>query len=296
MCSAWCRVRLVDLALLTTLINGFACKSVGGAAPNDASGGGGGVDGDKGGAGGAGGADVRTGGADGGGDLGAGSPDGRADSGEGGADGPTVLSFALPTKMYLFDARQWQVPAGNAVAVSCGAGQLIADCCNPPAPLSKPDCMAAPLACDVGVCTVHVKLSTGQSIALRQEVPSLAGLAGAPLVGFSLSTWAYAATSTLDVELPPLALYLAPIGVTDPADPSATKVGTMPAIAAGATVGGSITKEPNADATFAAFGQAFGTPFNLIAATTVLVPSGSPTPSGRVSITVTGRAMATIAP
>ena len=76
--------------------------------------------------------------------------------------------------------------------------------------------------------------------------------------------------------------------VTDPADPSAKKFGTVPGVAAGMTASGDVVKEPGADDLFIMYGHDFGTPFNFIAATTVVIPSGTQV-SGMVDVTISGK-------
>jgi hypothetical protein len=206
------------------------------------------------------------------------------------------VSFELPAKSYAFNASQWHLPASTP-AIPCGAGQVITDCCNPPAlpGVTKPNCAVTPLACDAGVCTAHITISVANPVDLKQEVPVLANVNNQSLANISLGTLTYAVTNTLNVKLPALELYLAPDGITDAKDPSAIKFGTVPEIPAMTPANGDVVKEPDADATFAMFGHAISTPFNFIATTTVVIPSGSPTPTGMVSITVNGTVTAKLA-
>jgi hypothetical protein len=50
--------------------------------------------------------------------------------------------------------------------------------------------------------------------------------------------------------------------------------------------------DPNGQAAFSQYASHFTTPFMLIAHTTMVVPSGSPPPSGKVDVTVTGKVSA----
>jgi hypothetical protein len=203
------------------------------------------------------------------------------------------LSFDLPTKMYSFDTQMWNLPMGGFPAVPCGAGQLVMDCCAPPAPLPQPNCAMTPLACDEGLCALHQPVTVVQKMNLGQEVPQLRSLSGQRLVNVSISQIRYTVNSTLNVDMPPVALYLAPDGVSDPNDPQAKRFGTVPTTAAGAmNVAGMVELEPDAEQTFAGYAADFATPFNFIATTTVVVVSGSPVPSGRVDISVTGQVSA----
>ena len=58
------------------------------------------------------------------------------------------IKFNLPPRMYSFDSSTFNVPAGITGEVPCGAGQIVTDCCNPPAPLPAPDCSANPITCE----------------------------------------------------------------------------------------------------------------------------------------------------
>jgi hypothetical protein len=161
-----------------------------------------------------------------------------------------------------------------------------------------PDCSMTMLACEANamgkdVCTAVVTVSQSQSMNLGQEVPQLQGAAG--LGNLSINQISYTvADNSLNVDLPPVTLYLAPSGVSDPNDASAKKFGTVPAIAAGTTPAGTVTLEPDAAATFSSFTHTLSMPFNLIASTVVHVPSGSPVPSGKIDLSVTGKLSASL--
>ncbi|MDB4979901.1 MAG: hypothetical protein JWM82_653, partial [Myxococcales bacterium] len=79
-------------------------------------------------------------------------------------------------------------------------------------------------------------------------------------------------------------------------DPAAIKLGTVPSIPAGQTSTGPIVRQPDADATLASFASPLGRSFNILVGTTIVVPSGSPTPAGHLSLSVTGSVAATLAP
>ena len=124
---------------------------------------------------------------------------------------------------------------------------------------------------------------------LKMEVPALMNVSSQSLADITLESLSYDVNNTSNLAIPAIELYLAPVGVTDPSDPMAQKFGTVPAIAANSTASGDVVKEPGADDLFIMYGHNFGTPFNFIATTTVVVPSGSPTPMGMITVTVTGK-------
>src|SRR3954451_23789249 len=93
------------------------------------------------------------------------------------------IKFNLPPRMYSFDSSSFGVPAGISGEVPCGAGQIVTDCCNPPAPLPAPDCSANPITCehnetgsDDGMA--EAKVAQSQTINLWHDVQQLSGLTG----------------------------------------------------------------------------------------------------------------------
>jgi hypothetical protein len=190
----------------------------------------------------------------------------------------TKVTFELPAKHYTFNSQGLTLPPGANQKVTCGAGGMIATC-------------PAPLACDDGVCSAHVPATTVQKMDLSKDVPALAGHQS--IADVTLERLHYDVVSTANVAIPAITLYLAPQTVTDPNDPSATKFGTVPAIPAGMSVSGEVEKEPNADAIFTMFGHDLANPFNLIATTTIVIPTGT-TPMGMVDLTINGTIAAKI--
>jgi hypothetical protein len=206
----------------------------------------------------------------------------------------TETSFDLPPRMYSFDASTFNAPSGIASEVPCGVAPVV-DCCNPTPPLPAPDCSATPLTCEQNengmmVCTATVPVSQASMINLGQEVPQLSGFTG--VVNIKIKRIGYTVTTnTLNVDLPDVVLYLAAQGVTDPADPSARKFGTLPAILAGTTAVGDVILETNAGEVFNSFAQNLATPFNVIAATTLRVTHS---PTGKIDLTISGKLAASL--
>lgn len=187
----------------------------------------------------------------------------------------TKVTFDLPTKHYVFAA-----PAGlPATKVPCGAGTPLATC---------PAVGAYTATCDDNVCTAHVPVQTSQTVNLKSEVPQLSSVNTQTLADITLERMSYTVVNSTTVAIPTIDLYLAPQNVTDPADHSAKKFGTVPGVAAGMTASGDVVKEPGADDLFIMYGHDFGTPFNFIAATTVVIPSGTQV-SGMVDVTISGK-------
>jgi hypothetical protein len=209
----------------------------------------------------------------------------------------TKVTFDLPPKTYSFDSAQAGLPTAATPVVHCGSPDNIAtmtvmDCCNPPAPLPKPNCVTNPVVCEAGVCTLEQPVTVSQTMNLKAEVGVLQSVNSQSLVDISLQSLHYVAANTLTIDVPPIDLYLAPGTVTDWKDPAAMKFGSVPALAHGMPADGDVILDDGSDALFAKYGHDFGTPFNFIAKTTISVPSGAAPPQGAITITVTGKVSA----
>jgi hypothetical protein len=205
------------------------------------------------------------------------------------------VTFDLPPQKVSFDLASYHLPAGNTVPVPCGDGQLVADCCHPPAGLPTVDCTATPLLClpnqGTNVCTAEVTATQSTTVDLSNVDPRL--MSAKSLANITINRISYTVDSnSLNTDLPPATIYLAPHGVTDPGDMNAKKFGTLPSSPAGTTPTGNVTLEPAAAATFSSFTRDLSMSFNLIVKATLDIPSGAPVPSGAVQITVTGKLQA----
>jgi hypothetical protein len=204
------------------------------------------------------------------------------------------LIFDLPMKTYSLDSASFGSFPANTPAIPCGTGTLVADCCNPPAPLPNPQCSAQRSAACEGsptkVCALHQQVTIVQKMDFRKDVAQLMGVSQNHLANLTLQELNYAVTqNTLNVAVPTLHLYLAPATVTTLPSAEAVEFGTVDMIPAGQMPTGSVVKASDADATFETFASDLTVPFNLLVGTTVVVPSGQPTPSGKLSVTITGK-------
>jgi hypothetical protein len=193
------------------------------------------------------------------------------------------LTFDLPAKMYHF-ATPAGAPSGNVPQIACTSNP---DCC-----MSPIDCTATPLTCDGANCQLQFTVTVSNAINLASEVPKLQTLSNQSLVDVTVSGITYMVASTLNVGLPPVTIYLAPMGVTDPTSPQAMRFGTVPSTPAGFSGSGSVVLDSSGQQAFAMYAQDFRTPFNFIATTTIVMPAGAPIPNGTVDITVNGHIQA----
>ncbi len=187
----------------------------------------------------------------------------------------TKLTFDLPPRTYTFDTASFNLPAGSTTAVPCGGSNAVQTC-------------PSPTVCLASVCTLEQPVGVYSTINLKMDAPELSSLSDQHLANVTLESLRYSAVSTLNVASPPFDLYLAASGVTNSNSAMAMKFGTIPAVPAGATQSGDIVKTAAADSLFSTYATNFATPFNVIAQATVIVPSGSPIPTGKIVLTITG--------
>jgi hypothetical protein len=200
----------------------------------------------------------------------------------------TRLTFDLPTETYTFDTAQWNIPpALQGAAFPSIACTTDNDCCTLGGAAGL-DCATTKLACQSGSCAAELPESQATSIDLATDVmPSLSQFTS--LVSISISRITYTVRSnSLNVDIPPLSIYLAPDGVTDPTDSRAQLFGTVPSIAAKDTPTGNVQLVSNAASVFQTFTGNLSTPFEIITAATVVIGAGTPVPTGAITIDVTG--------
>jgi len=201
----------------------------------------------------------------------------------------TTVTYALPEKSYTFNTASagWTAPPGTYPAISCGAGGVVADCCQG-LPGASIDCNTTPLVCDQGICTLQFDVQVAQAVDLRTEVPALQSLSSQSLADIYISKLQYDVKNMLNIALPEVDLFLAPQNVMSASDPAAAKFATIPSVAALSSGKGDAVLEANSRQVFRPYAQSFGTPFNFIARATVKVPPGSPTPTGSAMVGVSG--------
>jgi len=153
-------------------------------------------------------------------------------------------------------------------------------------------CPSSGYCCENSVCVLEFPIDQSQTINLKMQVPSLSSLSGQTLATISISKVTYTIASTMNVDLPPVDVFIAPSNVTSASDPAAQKFGSIPKSPANMTTTGNMTLDPNGGAVFSQYATAFSVPFNFIAHATMIVRPGDPIPSGAVTATVTGKVSA----
>lgn len=191
------------------------------------------------------------------------------------------ITVDLPSQTYTFDTSMWGSPPVTTLpSVPCTSDS---DCSTAAAVVNW---SAATLVCASSVCEAQVPEAVSTTVSLAGQ-PGLSQTAS--LAKITISSISYmVSNNTMNVDLPPFTLYLAPSGVTDPTDTRAKAFGTVPSIPAGMDPSGQVQLMADSAATFEMFTGNISVPFNLIASTTVDIPGGSPIPSGKITVTVTG--------
>jgi hypothetical protein len=210
------------------------------------------------------------------------------------------ISFDLPARSYSFDTQQtgWNTATTSKFSmtvpsVGCGAD---ADCCSQAVTLAGLDCSS--IICDPvsSTCAFTVTVETPpQEVNLRAQAPELSGLSGQSLADVTVSQITYdVTTNTMNVDLPSVDLFVAPKDVTSTSDPSASLFATVPVIPKGTTTdpplrSHKVKLDAAGQQALIGFAHDFATPFVFLSRTRVVVPGGTPVPSGALSLTINGR-------
>lgn len=205
----------------------------------------------------------------------------------------TKVSFDLPAQSYRFDTAQagWKTPpAASSTTVPFIPCTADMDCCSMLVGSLGIDCSA--LICDgtSGSCAFAVTVEAPpQQVDLKQSVPS--SLSSQSVIDITVGQITYDVTeNSMNVDLPPVQLFIADDGATSTADPSAVLFGTLLSIPKGKTsTGGKVTLAPGAAGAFINIGHHLGTPFTFLARSRVVVPGGAPIPMGALGLTIKGR-------
>jgi hypothetical protein len=212
---------------------------------------------------------------------------------------PSRVNLANIEKQYSIDSAAWNV---NSTA----SATLLNQTCNP---ASVPDsCQAAVAtlsACKSATCTavcneetsrcqLSLRVELWRAVNLTSEVPSLFSTVSAekdPSLDVILDDVIYeVSANALNVDTPPLQLYVAPSTVMGPGGDGALRIAEIPSVPA-------ITDLPPRSINFMAGGKEvlrrrladYQVPFNLIVAAELLVDNATPIPAGRLNAKLTFR-------
>lgn len=136
----------------------------------------------------------------------------------------TTLRYELYPVTYGLDTQQVTLPA-SFYRLRCdddGAG-----CCT------SVDCTLLPLACRDHACVTDFRFEQYGTIDLRAEAPALTRLEVNRFTRVSVTRIRFDVDNRLNLDIPPLDLSLAPVGVTSATDPAAVAFASLPALPAG---------------------------------------------------------------
>lgn len=203
-----------------------------------------------------------------------------------------AIDIQLPKKSYTLDpAAQGldDLPVGQVPAVGCTPATVRDTCCKPPGVTKEFDCDDLDLVCDAGACKLNLDFVFAQSVNLQMEVPQLSSVGGAALQSITLKTINYEVNNGLNVNLPPIDLYIAAAGVTSVAAGSGAEfVVQIPPQPPGFMGTERIAVPAAGQAAFSRFATNFRTPFVMLTSIRSQLKPGDIIPQGRADIEIGG--------
>ncbi|MBC7973455.1 MAG: hypothetical protein H7138_00615 [Myxococcales bacterium] len=204
----------------------------------------------------------------------------------------TDFDLTLPDKKFTIDVDGWSVDDANAATYlerSCAGAPPTA--CN----------SAVQEACATGcsgscnetsqTCDLTLEVSRVQPVNLVMEKPELQSLNDEPVIKVTIDSITYdVAVNTLNIDTPPITVYIAPISVTTVRanDPSVKAIGTIDPVPAGQTT---TTAQPlkltaTGKAELVTIMSNFKTPFNVLVGSSIVVTAGQDIPTGKLDAVV----------
>lgn len=201
-----------------------------------------------------------------------------------------VTDFQLKTQTHMFtvDASSYMV---NQTAANTYLGQSCASAPTECAQWVQSACTTnCSGSCDMTSqkCDLGLEVGVYQKVDLNADNPELAQVAKQPVVTVTIDAITYTVTeNTLNVATPAMTVYVAPMSVMMPSDPMVQAVGTIPEVSAMMTTGAT-------NMMFTADGKhnlvtmmgSYMTPFNVIVGSTIVIKSGDPFPTGKLTAEV----------
>jgi len=201
------------------------------------------------------------------------------------------VNFTLPKRTYSVDTQDpnWKSPPqGGIPAAPCGPQGPIQNCCMP-APGVTIDCARSPLSCETGACALRFTYERVQQINLGGDVSALKALNKTLTDVILKQIDIKIETNTMNTEVPPVDLFVGPMGATKSTDSGVTKIGTVPATPTMFTADRILALDENAQRAFSALAKDYKTPFQIMLSTTVLIKSGADTPMGKLDLVISGK-------
>ncbi len=201
----------------------------------------------------------------------------------------TDFNLRLPEKEFNLDTQDWMLTVtGQMPTLDCPP----VDCAVATTQICEQGACSAD--CDANAhCQAHVTVSVFQMFDLKNEAPELQTIDSEAVISVTVETIKFkVSTNTLNIDSPPLTVYLAPNGVSDPNDPMAEEIGTIASVAAGQTGEGEIMLSETGKASMEQFMSNWRVPFNVIVTGRVTIMAGQAVPEGKLTgaVTVTAHA------
>ncbi|HEU5061057.1 MAG TPA: hypothetical protein VFU21_31215 [Kofleriaceae bacterium] len=205
----------------------------------------------------------------------------------------TDIDISLPEREVTVDTADWQLSGSERLQeVDCSEDESV--CSTGLAELCGSEDVCAGVCGASRSCEVSVQVALWHTFDLRAERPELQQIEGQPLVDVRIDRVYYTVgENSLDVDSPPLSVYVAPEGVMSPFAADAQLVGTIPSVPAATTI-----EEADVELTdegkdrLAARMKDYDTPFNLIVASELRIQAGDTLPHGRMVTVIKATAVA----
>lgn len=205
----------------------------------------------------------------------------------------TDIDISLPERELTVDTADWQLSSNERLQeVDCSEDQQV--CSTGLAELCGSEEVCSGVCGSGHSCEVSVRVALWHTFDLGAEQPELQQIEGQPLVDVRIDRVYYTVgENSLDVDAPPLAVFVAPEGVMSPDAPDAQAVGTIPSVPAGTTVAeADVELTPEGKQELAARMKDYDTPFNLIVGSELRIEAGDTLPHGRMVTVIKATAVA----
>jgi len=192
------------------------------------------------------------------------------------------IDLDLPEREVTIDTADWELTdEGHVPSVGCSDTPNV--CTNRVEMWCGADEICA-ARCGGETCEVNVSVALYHTVDLTQENSDLERIPGVSLVSVTVDRVTFSVReNTLNREMPPLTVAVAPQGVMSIHDGEAEEVGTIPAIPAGTTVAEAELKlSANGQTVLAERMRDYKTPFNLLVGASIALRAGEEVPSGRL--------------
>ena len=200
-----------------------------------------------------------------------------------------VTNFNLQDKKtFTIDASSWNVnsmQASTYLMTSCASAPTV--CGSAASQACGMNCTGT---CDATshTCDLALAVNVFQLVDLQNDNSGLSQIKNEPVIKVSIDSVTYdIMQNTLNVDTPPLTIFVAPMSVTTTTDANAKSVATVAPVAAGTTpTGQSVTYTDQGQQALVDIMGTYKDPFNILVGGTITVTSQTPVPTGTLSATV----------